>query len=330
MTDGDHMAKQPTPNQRLTQLGFSPPVWVEGAPSLLDIFPAARQCGVYVLHFPDGWKYVGQSVAVDRRFLQHLANFDDIRAISFLAVRREALDGAEQSVVESLEALGVRLRNIKLVSFVSPTTRLSEILPISEQQRWLTDLTYSIADGPRSAGDGQRSRTEARFRRWAGTCDVDAIVRFPARYLAVAIPAPHRTEQSYWSLSCLLSPQRSSVKYRYRVNINMQEVLCILEDEFGLAAYFQVAASPLRDAYGGSFRSCPVQNAEIDELPQSRYKPGGADQLRLFAPDLATGAALLDIDPVRLATRRFNLSLMRKGRCFWWRSHCFQLADACL
>lgn len=324
------MAKTLTAYQKLAELGFSLPAYVGDVSSLTEVFPDARQSGIYVLHFADGWRYVGQSVAVNRRFLQHLASFTDIRAISFLPVSREALDHTEQAVVDALEALGVRLRNVRLVSFTNETTRFSEVMSPMDQERWLTDLTYVDAAGPRPASEPTRARAATRFQRWLSTFDPAPITQFLAAYLPAAIPAPLRTEQSFWSLSCLLPRRRTGLNCRCRLNINFQEVLNICEDERGLFANFQLAASPLRAAYGRTLKALRGQYAELEVLLEPRYKPGGTDQLRLVAPDLAVATALLALDPVRCALRRFNLSLMRKGRCFWWQSHSFQLADGCL
>lgn len=324
------MVKPPTLYQKLAELGFSPPVYVEDASSLTEVFPGARQAGLYVLHLADGWKYVGQSVAVDRRFLRHLESFPNIRAVSFRPTPRKDLDTTEQAVVDALEALGARLRNVRLVSFTTETTRFSEVMSPTDQERWLTDLTYVDSAGPRPVSEPTRARAATRFQRWLSTSDPAPISRFLEAYLHAAIPAPLRTEQSFWSLSCLLPRRRTGPNCRCRLNINFQEVLNICEDELGLFANYQLAASPLRAAYGRTLRGLRGQYADLEVLLEPRYKPGGADQLRLVAPDLTVATAILALEPVRCALRRFNLSLMRKGRCFWWQSHSFQLADACL
>ncbi|MGV8042621.1 MAG: GIY-YIG nuclease family protein [Thermoanaerobaculaceae bacterium] len=324
------MAKTLTPYQKLAELGFSPPVYVEDASSLTEVFPDARQAGIYVLHLADGWKYVGQSVAVNRRFLQHLESFSNIRAVSFRPTPRQDLDATEQAVVDALEALGVRLRNVRLVSFTAETTRFAEVMSPSDQDRWLTDLTYVDSAGPRPASEPTRARAATHFQRWLAACDPTPITPFLTAYLAAAIPAPLRTEQSFWSLSCRLPRRRTGFNTRCRLNINHQEVLCIFEDQIGLAVYFQLAASPLRAAYGRTFKALRDQYPDLELHLDLCYKPGGTDQLRLIAPDLPVATALLAREPVRRALRRFNLSLMRKGRSFWWQSHSFQLADACL
>lgn len=321
--------KRPTANRRLAELGFSPPVWVEGATSLAEVLPAAGQPGIYVLHFADGWKYVGQSVRVTRRFLQHLSNFDDIRAVSFLTVDQGDLSAGERQVVAELEAIGVRLRNMQLVSFASSSSTFAEVMAPEEQERWLGDLTFVDLQGARPSGLLQREKLQARYERWRTRFPQEEIASFLALYLAAAIPVICCGEQTFWSLSCLVPRGHPTWRAACRININMQEVLCVWQDDEGVGAYLQLAASPLRTAFGPGLRRLSERCSGIEVCPDLRYKPGGQDQLRIIADSLQDATEFIRLEPVVRSLRRFNLSLMRKGKCFWAASHCFQLADAC-
>jgi hypothetical protein len=80
----------------LLKQGFSPPIYVEGIPSQSLLFPDAKTPGIYVLHFTDGARYVGKSVKVAKRFVQHLATHQDIMAVSFAEVPEKDLTRKER------------------------------------------------------------------------------------------------------------------------------------------------------------------------------------------------------------------------------------------
>ncbi|MBL8154086.1 MAG: hypothetical protein JNM70_07875, partial [Anaerolineae bacterium] len=101
---------------KLAELGFNAPKIVEGRTSVAELF-GKRRCGVYVLHFANGEHYVGKSVNVVRRYMEHRHFFRDIHALSFKPVARENAVSEEKTVTHDLEIHGTRLRNKENVTY---------------------------------------------------------------------------------------------------------------------------------------------------------------------------------------------------------------------
>jgi hypothetical protein len=62
-------------------------------------------------------------------------------------------------------------------------------------------------------------------------------------------------------------------------------------------------------------------------IRNSHYKAAGFDQLALNMDTLEQAAQILRDPIVIKAARLLNLQLMRKRKCSYPRSHCFDLAD---
>jgi hypothetical protein len=313
----------------LLKQGFSPPIYVEGIPSLSLLFPDAKRPGIYVLHFADGARYVGKSVEVTKRFVQHLATYQDIMAISFAEVPEKDLTSKEREVIAGLESLGVRLRNIQYASFTATDTTFREIMSPADQECWLTDTTYVSQGGQRDAFEVQRAKYESKYMRWLKTINVSEVSSFLGLYIRTAIPTINLTEGSYWAISCLAG-RRSEWRANCRVNLHWQEVCCVWRDSVGHGAYFQMALSPLKQAYGGRFLSLKEQFSGIEIYRDAIYSPGGKDQVRIVLRTLNQAELFLALVPVIASLRRFNLSLIRKGPSNWAAMHCPQIVDMCL
>jgi hypothetical protein len=80
--------------------------------SVAHLFPKAERCGIYVLTFANGERYVGQSVNVVTRFRTHRRTWNDIEFLDFCPCSRAKLDQLERAVIKDQRAAGYRLRNI--------------------------------------------------------------------------------------------------------------------------------------------------------------------------------------------------------------------------
>lgn len=66
--------------------------------------PGEPRCGIYIVEFRDGDRYVGQAIDVIRRFSDHRRRWEGIIGIQFRAVPREGLNDAERQMVRLVEA----------------------------------------------------------------------------------------------------------------------------------------------------------------------------------------------------------------------------------
>ncbi len=304
--------------KKLANAGFNLPVYVEGCGSISDFYDS-KATGIYVLHLAHEKCYVGQSVDVRKRFSQHKVNFDDIKGLSFRPTPENQLSGIEKQTVSLLESIGVTLTNVLLSSFTQTDSEFTDIMSLEEQERWLTDLNYADMRGERRIDNDLRSRYSTKFKKFMADPKSAEIIGFLHRYALVGIPAILKGEVSFWAVSCLPSPGHAFC----RVNIYWQEVLTVFEEKDVLFFSLHLTKSLLNEYLKG------VSKIEC-ELDEHKYVPGGDDQVHLIFKTSKNALTALQNSDVQKAIRKFNLNLMRKGRCAYGRYHCFDLADKVL
>ncbi|MGE0816177.1 MAG: GIY-YIG nuclease family protein [Vicinamibacterales bacterium] len=309
--------------------GFSSPMGVHGRATVADLFPPSRRCGLYVLHFANGEIYVGQAVDVTRRFVQHRIVHNDIARISFRRCGRRRLDEEERALIWQLEAAGQRLRNVTFTSLPKGESDIDLVVTLEEQERWLADPRWCDMSGTRIQNDDLRRKYARHCRRLMDMPRSDAVVRLLQEYVSVAIPAPVRTEVSFWSLSCLPSgpTQMPGERVLARLNLPWQVVLTLSELHGEIDASFFLAQSPLERAFG------PLMTWLRDNFPtlferDELLEPGGHDQMNLIVTGADEIRRFLQQPDVVTAIRTFNFRLMKKGACSMYsRYHCLDLAD---
>jgi hypothetical protein len=306
--------------KKLRDSGFNPPVYVEGCGSVTDFIPDSKVTGIYVLHFADGTRYVGQSTDVSRRFSQHSLNIDDIRGFSFLRVPRDQLSDTEKQTVSLLENTGVKLRNILLASFTHAASRFSDIMSNEEQERWFSEPKYVDISGERIVDDDLRRRYSSKFNKFLADPKAQDVISFLRKYFPIGIPAIFRGEVSFWVVSCFPA---SEMKTFCRVNIYWQEVLTIFEEKNNLFYSLHLLKSLLKEYLKEALqKGC--------EIFDHKYAPGSNDQINLIFKGTPASLSALEDSSIQKAIRKFNLGIMRKGLCQYGRYHCFGLADKIL
>ena len=264
----------------LDEHGFDKPLAVESRTSVADLFKPGKRTGIYVLGFSNGEVYAGKSVDVTRRYHQHRKAHADLASLRFLCVPSRSLDETERDVIWSLEAANAAMRNIALMSEPQAGSDLDfEVMDPDAQQRFLDDLRFNDGTGTRTNDPAVRARYTRRFAEFLGLPEAEPVTQFLRAYVPACIPGWLRSEMTFWSVSCW--PSKKDV--RTRLNINWQEVLTLYVFEEELRASFHAALSPLEEKYGptleGFLEAFP--SAQIDD---DFYKPGGQDQLHVFAP----------------------------------------------
>lgn len=305
---------------------FSHPHHVQGRDSIADLFPSGKRCGVYILQFSDGEIYAGQALDVTRRYVQHRKIHCDIEKIRFRRVAKEYLDEEERSLIWTLEREGYRLRNITFTSIPKGESDFDRIVSAEEQERWLKDTSYIDLSGSRIVNLELRRKYSRKFQRFAALPYFNEITEVLRKYVHAGIPAPLRSELSFWACSCLPSYSYSNVTIYSRINIYWQEVFTASTHKGNTKFSFHLALSPLEEAFGESLS--PL----LEKFPSLKttdhfYEPGGQNQINLVIEGADSANIFLQQKEIVSAMRLFNLRLMKKGTCAFSRYHCMDLAD---
>lgn len=305
----------------LLENGFSLPIYVKGLKSIAHLFEEFNNPGIYVLHFSDSTKYVGQSKKISNRFSQHSNNFDDIDAISIKKVKLKELNEEEKFIIWLLESNKILLRNITYTSETANNSKLVQQITESEQEKWLRQINYNSYEGVKLEDEKQKLKYEKKYLRFSRSKYFYDIIRFIKSYINIGIPFPIKTEKKYWIISCLPSGAKGVF---VRLSINWQEVLTIYKDDEDIGISLHMANPKLN-------RNNIKKTKELGiEYSEHRYVPGGEDQINLHLYNFDNALKFINIEEVILSIRKFNLNLMRKGICTYSRYHCLQLVDCIL
>lgn len=289
--------------------------------SLSAVLPVdSPRCGIYVLHFEDGYFYVGQAHDVLVRFSTHRRTWGArIVGLDFAPAAPDHLDELERRSIQHLEQQGKALVNSALVGLPMGPSPLDVIVDRVDQERWLdgsAELDYELDD--RLALAAQRARSGDKFRKLAARPDYEGIRMALLMYLLYVVPWPHETEGRFWSITSLPSTNRSRYQRRVStVSVNNVETLVLAEvldedDGWLLGGFINVARGV------GKSHGWPVK--------RHKYRTVGEVDAIYF--DGWQGLiALLQRPEVEAAARQTALGLMRKGRGMMAKYHDVSLAD---
>ena len=276
------------------------PEWQEvtGRLSIADLHKPRERCGIYVLGFANGERYVGQAVDVVRRFTQHVKTHSDITHITFRTVKKADLNEVERLAIHTLEAQGLHLRNIAHMSVVEGERDLDLVVTPEEQEQWLLGNLEGLQDAQQRVQDESlRRRYAKRFDAFMRRRNAQDALFLLGLYLQAALPFPKRTELSFWAASCLPSDKGRDAPDALlcRVSLNMQEL-----------------------------------TAAGWEWNEHQYGPGGHDQFQLVGQSFEDIRDMLLSPPFADAMRLLNLRLMRRGPTYYGRYHSLDLVEAAL
>jgi hypothetical protein len=312
----------------LKSLQFAATHPVAGRASIADLFKPKGRCGIYVLHFATGERYVGQALDVTRRYVQHCKAHGDIEQISFKRMARKALNEAERQAIWAFERQGIPLRNITFTSVVQGETDFELIMPRAEQEAWLTGSTPLELEGERPIDLDLRRKYQQRYLQLANKPFFAEAAELLRTYVYAGLPAPRRSELTFWACSCLPGTFSGGFGVYTRINIYWQEVCTIGYNGHSLFLSLHLARSPLKEGFL-AFRRLKLRHPGM-LIDNQIYKPGGSDQIHLRVDGVRRARQLLGDPDVISAIRLFNLRQMNKGPCVFNRYHCFDLADQAL
>ena len=306
--------------------GFLQSHQVQGRDSIADLFPSGKRCGLYILHFSNGEIYAGQTLDITRRYVQHRKIHCDIEKISFRRVAKKDLDEEERALIWMLERGDNRLRNIIFTSIPKGESDLDLIISAENQEKWLDGKGYVDVSGSRVVNPELRRKYSRNFQRFVALPYSNEIAAVLREYICAGIPSPLRSELSFWARSCLPGHSNPSVTIYSRININWQEVLTAYSYKGNIIFSFHLALSPLEEAFGESL-SLLLEKFPSLNVTEHFYEPGGQNQINLEIEGTESAKVLIQQKEIILATRLFNLRLMKKGPCAYSRYHCMDLAD---
>lgn len=296
--------------------------------SVAHLFPKSVRCGVYILEFTNGERYVGQTRNVVTRFGTHRRRWDDIDSLDFCRCRVGDLHALERDVILSERSLGLPLRNIVHALGPLGVSDLDPVVSPDESYAWLNGDCELGDVQDRIEDSRQRQHMYAKFAALAKTPAASSIFELLNTYVLRTIPCPRETERTFWALSAM--PSTGIGARLTTLCINKMETLFLYGETVGrtrgdgdIHGVINISAKGLEETrgIGQARRGWPSVHFET-----ASYESAGGDGISVHGelPDLLQ---ILEEEWFIYSARKLNLMLMRKGPTFQWRWHCFDLAD---
>lgn len=314
------------------QLGFAEFTDVFEKKHIKHIIPKSNVSGIYCLLVEDELYYIGKSLNISGRFIDHKRTHKNIHKFTYIECGCEKLDEFEQHCIHTADAAGLKILNVQYASHPICKTDFDDLMPISEQEEWFNgEIDYS--DGVRKDeslnNNNIRVKGENRFNKFMSDKNRDYLIEVCAEYTINTIPSPFLTEHNYWGVSCLPSTARYKPGYKttFCFNIFRVETCVMLYNPSADDAwmYLNVAKTVLIE----EFKSAELFFSEYPdcEFLDVSYENAGYDHVTIAFNDLNKVHDALSDERIIKCARYFNLRLMRKGKNFFKQYHSFQLAD---
>lgn len=324
------------PQSSAMALGFPALERVSSLPSIAHLFGSTKKrCGIYLLAFQSGHFYVGQAVEVVRRFSQHRRNHSDIEGFSFVPVRMTDLDDRERAFIYRAETLGLKITNAVHVTSVVGDADLDLVVPVCEQDAWLRDPSHfakASTDVTKIVlPEIQQGRFSKHFAKFEAHPLAATVLPLVQRYVDRCLPAPRRTEYSFWSVSCMPSTNQGSWPRLLSVNAGVMELFVagwVKQRPADMWSFITVAEDVLLEAW-------PTVDALVDMYPfveaeRIGYRDAGQHQVTFHVRGSDETAKLLSDSSVVRAAAMLALRVMRKRATIYGKFHCPQLAAVVL
>ena len=217
------------------------------------------------------------------------------------------------------------------VATVEGETDLDLIMPSSDQIEWFScpNVYYESNLSERiDLGDAHRDHYRHNYEKFVEHPESDSIVNILRVYARGCLPACHRTEFSFWAVSCTPSTNASTWPRLAVVNVNMMEVLVIGRHRSSTSrhwAFINVSQNSLWH-FLRRREKLELTHRGI-RLTASGYRAAGHDQICIECRSLIVLRRLIADPRIRHAAAALNLRLMRKGSTIYGKYHCPDLAD---
>ena len=273
-------------------------------------------CGLYVLRFADGAAYVGQSVDIARRFLEHRRRFDDLVAIEVTPWVREHLDAGEQRLIAAIET-ECAIRNILHTDRPGGDTDIA--VAIDEAQSIV--LPWDRAARTRADTPGARPQgTDRRVEHLHQIGDLDTLSAIIGIYVDETIPDPNNTVPYLWNVTALPTTAQARGHRRLAtVNCGNLETLYITDytDEKYARIWFNIARPAGRTDDELTVQSPGVWTEPFTYKSQQVWK-WQVDYITYIEEDVQPP---IPFDEFNDLAYQLNVRLMRRGTSRFARHH---------
>ena len=285
--------------------------------ALFAMAESGEMCGIYILEFEDGARYVGQTVNIIRRYADHKRTHGDIVAFGFAPCRRERLDAHERTAIVH-EQRGHSPRNNMLTDQPGGRGDLEIEMAVGARLTlpWERFRRSTVSEEPRQSKDG-------RFWQVAERRDYGRIREELARYVHETIPSPSRTGGLLWSLTAFPSTRKNKDRRRlFTLNAGSVEVLFVTEWdlenggtelEWTMNLWPEELPSKLEALKGRWLRRATSQES-------NNYRSAGP-VLSLDCAGTDTFSKALDQSFILDAAYRLNVTMMRRSTTVFAKHH---------
>lgn len=285
--------------------------------ALFAMAESRELCGIYILEFEDGARYVGQTVNIIQRYAKHRRTHGDIVAFGFAPCRRELLDAYERAAIVH-EQRGHSLRNKMLTDQPGGRGDLEIEMSVGTTLTlpWERSRRSTVSAEPRQSKDG-------RFWQLAGRSDYGQIRLGLARYVHETIPSPSRTGGLLWSLTAFPATRKNKDRRRlFTLNAGSVEALYVTEWDLangGTELEWTVnlwpeELSPKLEALKGRWLR------RVTSQVSNNYRSAGP-VLSLDSVGTDTFSKALDQSFVLDAAYRLNVTMMRRSTTVFAKHH---------
>lgn len=171
------------------------------------------KCGIYILEFKNGERYVGQTVDMPTRFTTHVHGsahhrpWDDIVKVYFMSAKRDELDLLERQEIRRQRSKGKTLRNKTFNMGHFEPTPFDDVVEVEEQKHWATGQAEYGWALPSSATATKPLEELGKSKLYKNTAAkgekelYEKVCSDLAYLISQVLPSPAETESVYWTLS---------------------------------------------------------------------------------------------------------------------------------
>ncbi|WP_435079276.1 GIY-YIG nuclease family protein [Clavibacter michiganensis] len=284
-----------------------------------------KVCGIYVLEFADGMRYVGQTRQIVSRYAAHRRHHGDIVAFSFAPCSATDLDEHERQEVRRQEAAKRSLRNLNLTGWPAGTGDLD----VTVENGRSVFLPWERNRRLRLSDEGEAT-LHRRFWTLAARDDYEEMAEAVARYIEECIPDPFGTQRLLWTIVALPETGRTKVARRlFTLSCGALETLYAYQVDDGDHARLEIALN-FDDARAAEVRGARGRRTALPSVFSNLHHAPSYTSATVHQCVVTSWKDLqrtLDFEPFVEAIYKLNTMQMRRRSSPFKRHHNMALAD---
>lgn len=287
--------------------------------------------GIYVHVLGGGTQfYVGLSIDVRSRYLQHLETYGSIEKSTFLHLP-EPVDMApvEMEHIARLRDAGATLLNVLQPAADMSAEDVAEMFDPDAQQAWLDDMTAYHDGGPRAYDPKDLPRFAKRHASLLAHKNYsEELIDLVSYFIRAFIPTPDKSEGYLWTLNCLTDAFTDhSAKALFRISVHRPEVLTVVVNDKDpeMAPFFiMFTAAKWEGAAADAEALAEIPDVEVHDLD---FKTAKFPHFRVKALTVEAAWRLFANPAFIRGIKRAVFELMRSGQTpkNFSQSHCLPL-----